>query len=354
MELKIGARLAQLRRKKGLTQEQLAQRLGVSAPAVSKWETDSSYPDITLLCPLARALGVNVDTLLQFEEQISPQEAVERVNAAMDTARQEGWEAGQRILDQLLHQYPSSDALKYNAALAQNVFLMLDPGADQALQQKWTARKVELLEELHAAGTGSYWESSTLMLAQSAAMEDRFQEAQALLAELPEQAIDPTVVKAQIFLKKGEPEEALKVTQKRLHTLAWLVQSCLSAMVFPGVLDTERALEVCRVYQEIDRLFGLGGLYDGLFLEVYTKAGRWEEAADRLERYVEATLGTVTVPRPELFAPGVETEEKPASSPEVRFLLVKELEEGEEFRPLLGYEKGRTALEKLKASVEAC
>lgn len=72
MELKIGARLAQLRRKKGLTQEQLAQRLGVSAPAVSKWETNTSYPDITLLCPLARALGVNVDTLLQFEEQISP------------------------------------------------------------------------------------------------------------------------------------------------------------------------------------------------------------------------------------------------------------------------------------------
>lgn len=352
MELKIGARLAQLRRKQGLTQEQLAQRLGVSAPAVSKWETNSSYPDITLLCPLARALGVNVDTLLQFEEQISPQEAVERVNAAMDTARQEGWEAGQRILDGLLHQYPSSDALKYNAALAQNVFLMLDPGADPELQRQWTARKVELLEELHAAGTGSYWESATLMLAQSAAMEDRFQEAEALLAELPEQAIDPTVVKSQIFLKKGEPEEALKITQKRLHTLAWLVQSCLSAMVFPGVLDTERALEVCRVYQEIDRLFGLGGLYDGLFLEVYTKAGRWEEAADRLERYVEATLGTVTVPRPELFAPGVGTEEKPASSPEVRFLLVKELEEGEEFRPLLEREKGRAALEKLRASVE--
>lgn len=42
MELKIGARLAQLRRKKGLTQEQLAQRLGVSAPAVSKWETEDS------------------------------------------------------------------------------------------------------------------------------------------------------------------------------------------------------------------------------------------------------------------------------------------------------------------------
>lgn len=350
--MKIGAKLAELRRKKGFTQEQLADRLGVSAPAVSKWETDSSYPDITLLCPLARALGVNVDTLLQFEEQLSPQEAVERVNAAMETARQEGWEAGQRILDGLLHQYPNSEALKYNAAMSQNVFLMLDPGADRTLQQKWTARKVELLEELHAAGTGAYWESATLMLAQAAAMEDRFQEAEALLAELPEQAIDPTAVQAQIRLKKGEPEEALKVIQKRLHTLVWQVQSCLSTMLFPGVTGTERTLEVCRVYQEVDRLFGLGGLYDGLFFEAYVKAGRWEEAADRLERYVDATLNTITTPRPELFSPGVETVERPASSRELRLLLLNGLEEGGEYQPVLRSEKARAALERLRAGLD--
>ncbi len=52
-QLQIGANIAARRRARGLTQEQLAARLGVSAPAVSKWETNSSYPDITLLCPLA-------------------------------------------------------------------------------------------------------------------------------------------------------------------------------------------------------------------------------------------------------------------------------------------------------------
>ena len=60
-----------MRKAKGMTQEQLAAALGVSAPAVSKWETGSSYPDITLLCPLARALGSNVDSLLAFEEELS-------------------------------------------------------------------------------------------------------------------------------------------------------------------------------------------------------------------------------------------------------------------------------------------
>lgn len=54
----------------GLTQEQLASRLGVSAPAVNKWERGNSYPDITLLPVLARTLGVDLNTLLSFQEDL--------------------------------------------------------------------------------------------------------------------------------------------------------------------------------------------------------------------------------------------------------------------------------------------
>lgn len=71
MNLRIGKKIIELRKTRGMTQEQLAAALGVTAPAVSKWETDSSYPDITLLCPLARALGTDVDFLLAFEEDLS-------------------------------------------------------------------------------------------------------------------------------------------------------------------------------------------------------------------------------------------------------------------------------------------
>lgn len=52
----------------GLTQEQLAGKLGVSAPAVNKWERGNSYPDITLLPVLARTLRVDLNTLLSFRE----------------------------------------------------------------------------------------------------------------------------------------------------------------------------------------------------------------------------------------------------------------------------------------------
>ena len=55
-----GAMIRRLREKKGMTQQQLADRLQVSGKAVSRWETGRGYPDITLVEPLAEALGVSV------------------------------------------------------------------------------------------------------------------------------------------------------------------------------------------------------------------------------------------------------------------------------------------------------
>lgn len=59
-----GGTIRALREQKGLTQGQLAERLGVSSKAVSKWETAKGLPDIALLQPLAQALGVSVMELM--------------------------------------------------------------------------------------------------------------------------------------------------------------------------------------------------------------------------------------------------------------------------------------------------
>jgi len=60
----MGKRIMQLRKEKGYTQEQLAEMMGVSAQAVSKWENDVSCPDISILPMLAEKLGVTTDELL--------------------------------------------------------------------------------------------------------------------------------------------------------------------------------------------------------------------------------------------------------------------------------------------------
>lgn len=64
MNESIGNRISKYRKAKGLTQEGLAEKLGVSSQAVSKWETDASCPDISLLPQLCRELGITTDELL--------------------------------------------------------------------------------------------------------------------------------------------------------------------------------------------------------------------------------------------------------------------------------------------------
>ena len=72
MDTTLGTRIGILRRKKNLKQEELAERLGVSPQAVSKWENDLNCPDISLLPLLAKCLGVTVDHLLTGEAPEPP------------------------------------------------------------------------------------------------------------------------------------------------------------------------------------------------------------------------------------------------------------------------------------------
>lgn len=70
----IGESIRYHRKRLNLTQAQLAQRLNVTAQAVSRWENDTGLPDITMAVPLARALGTTTDELLRFGERYQEHE----------------------------------------------------------------------------------------------------------------------------------------------------------------------------------------------------------------------------------------------------------------------------------------
>lgn len=83
---KFGGFLARLRKEKGMTQKELAERLFVSDKAVSKWERSLSLPDVGLLIPLAECLGVTVTELLRGERTSGGQLPVEEVESLVGSA----------------------------------------------------------------------------------------------------------------------------------------------------------------------------------------------------------------------------------------------------------------------------
>ena len=70
MEHTLGKRIVSHRKRLGLTQDQLAEQLGITAQAVSKWENDQSCPDITMLPRLSEIFGITIDALLGVEREM--------------------------------------------------------------------------------------------------------------------------------------------------------------------------------------------------------------------------------------------------------------------------------------------
>lgn len=70
-EIGIAKILVSKRKEKGVTQDELANYIGVSKASVSKWETGQSYPDITLLPRLAAYFNISIDDLMGYEPQLT-------------------------------------------------------------------------------------------------------------------------------------------------------------------------------------------------------------------------------------------------------------------------------------------
>ena len=105
--MSLGKVIRKYRKIRNLTQEEMAARLGVSAPAVNKWENENSYPDITLLAPIARLLGISLDTLLCFREELTMKEINEIVRKADRRLKEETYDETFRWARKKLEQYPT-------------------------------------------------------------------------------------------------------------------------------------------------------------------------------------------------------------------------------------------------------
>lgn len=339
------------RKAKGMTQEQLAGALGVSAPAVSKWETDSAYPDITLLCPLARALDTDVDSLLAFEEELSEEALGQYMADIMEKAGKGSRSEAEAQLNRLLRLYPSNVSLKFSAVAALTFFEMNASACSEEDRDRRTRLKKKLCQEVHDSGNPAFFLPAVSMLVSFALEENELDRAEALLKEAPAGAGDFIPLWVRLYLKKGERDKALGTVQRELYSLINKVQTCLISMLGEEMdLEQKKRIEVCKVLQQMGESFHVGGgLAISVMAEVYLREKDTERALDYLEGMAERLTRQQEPPNPLLFAPEIAPEpEKLKWSRELKQVILQGLKKDTCFEPL----RGNKRFQELEARLE--
>lgn len=138
MKIKLAENIKVFRKERKMTQEQLAEALGVTVGAVYKWEQDISKPEISLLMGMADLFGVSVDVLLGYEWRTSNAGAtIERIVALL---KEKNYEEASIEAEKALKKYPNNFDVVYQSAL-----VYLEKGEDYQ-HRKAYVRAIELLE----------------------------------------------------------------------------------------------------------------------------------------------------------------------------------------------------------------
>ncbi len=113
----IGTIIKKYRKNKGMTQEEMAARLGVTAPAVNKWERGSTLPDVALLAPIARLLGITTDELLSFREELTDEEINRYLLMIQKELESREFDDVFRSVKEKIEEYPNCEKLIWQAAV---------------------------------------------------------------------------------------------------------------------------------------------------------------------------------------------------------------------------------------------
>ena len=120
--MNIGSVIKKYRKEIGLTQEEMANRLGVTTPAVNKWENGNSNPDIELLAPIARLLHISLDTLMSFREELTAAEIEEIIRQMDHMFSEEGYDKTYEWVLEIVKEYPNCNMLIWQVAVMLDAF----------------------------------------------------------------------------------------------------------------------------------------------------------------------------------------------------------------------------------------
>lgn len=211
--MKINQIIREKRKELSLTQEQIADFLGVSAPAVNKWEKGSTYPDITLLPAIARLLKTDLNTLLSFNDDLTDTEITNFVDEVDRTVQEQDYDTAFKKAINKIHEYPTCEKLIYSVILYLEGALALY-NVSEAPQYR------EIYETFYMRLVTSeipeIRDTATSMLISYARNRGDFSKAEQLINSLSFSTIDKEEQLAILYHQQERYQDAEKIWERRV------------------------------------------------------------------------------------------------------------------------------------------
>lgn len=254
--MKINEIIKERRTEQGLTQEQVADYLGVSTPAVNKWEKGISYPDITILPALARLLRVDLNTLLSFKEDLSDKEIGNFTNEIFEIISTENFDvAFEKAMDKI-HEYPTCNNLILTvASVLQGSLYMF--GIEN--KDRYEVHIEKLYTNVAESEDFEMKNRAISMLINKYLQREEYEKAQVYINKLPGVTYDKKQLQGNLYIKSGEFEKAYEIFEGKLMNSANDIFTSLMSMMEIALKEgnNEEAKYFAQVLEKTTKLYDL-------------------------------------------------------------------------------------------------
>ena len=342
------------RKELGLTQEQVADYLGVSTPAVSKWEKGITSPDIGLLPPLARLLKIDLNTLFGFNEDLTLQEIGVFSNELAILAKDDIVSAFE-LAETKVHKFPHNEQLLLNVAIILDSILLQTRIPDvpkddfETKVSSWYSSLGQSSDE-KIRNSANYMRVSRYIGQDNldAAQEvlDTIQDRNEMISAFP----DKLMLQVSIHLKQGKAELAALELEKALFRETTRIQHLLFKLVDAEIATGETAIAES-IAEKAKAMVDLFDMWKyGRYTASYQIASH-EKDADKILYLLEQMLEALMCPwqlNESVLYHRMAPETKEIQAKEIMSIVLKALETDPDCEYLREHPKGKELIAKYK------
>lgn len=214
--MKIHEIIKDRRLARNLTQEQVANYLGVSTPAVNKWEKGNSYPDLTILPALARLLGTDLNTLLSFQEDLSKNEIGNLINKISEIYDVQGFAQCFEYAMLQIEEYPNCHELLLGIAMMLDGMITMHKSVTK--DKETYAKAIEALYErvLNSDQVALRNQAQSMLIAKYMQRKE-YPKAEAMIETLPDKnPVDKKQIQANLYIAYDKLDDAALLLEEKL------------------------------------------------------------------------------------------------------------------------------------------